>query len=369
MPLSFVKIKIKRLKRGTKLTYWHYLMLFSLKQINGERSIFGLFHLLQGKKSAQTIQDSQFFQLSCLFQTQPHLTRKQLITTINELIKSEWVKKVADDVVMLTDHGDKKLAELKQMYSFPPYLDGWTYGDQALIFWRRFSLTTQCLSYLGAGQHTFIPISKDDKVLTWVKVYLKRKPHHVLAKKLVQECTVIFKQLPPAHVDIFLYRLTAAHRVGYTEAQIAEMIGKDQQEVHILFQSVLHFFVREVGQYADQYTELYQFMKDTVQDVPLTVSTLKTYQLLKRQRGIEDIAKMRGLKQATVEDHLVEIALNDPDFSIDPYVERNLQELIWTTAEKTGSKRLKPIREQLKSDVSYFQIRLVLAKGHTKSRG
>jgi uncharacterized protein YpbB len=73
------------------------------------------------------------------------------------------------------------------------------------------------------------------------------------------------------------------------------------------------------------------------------------------------IANLRHLKLSTIEDHLVELALNVEGFSIDSYVDRVLQNKILEVSRIEATKQLKLIREKIGA-ATYFQIRLVLAK-------
>ncbi|MFB8735047.1 helix-turn-helix domain-containing protein [Bacillus sp. SL00103] len=40
----------------------------------------------------------------------------------------------------------------------------------------------------------------------------------------------------------------------------------------------------------------------------------------KKGFDIEQIAHIRSLKKATIEDHIVELSIHEPSFSIEPYV-------------------------------------------------
>ena len=93
----------------------------------------------------------------------------------------------------------------------------------------------------------------------------------------------------------------------------------------------------------------------------MTNSSYRTYKLLGKGYSIEEIAKHRRLQKSTIEDHIVEIALNIDDFSIDAYIDKQSQNRILTAAKQTASKQLKLIRSEV-STANYFEIRLVLAK-------
>jgi uncharacterized protein YpbB len=93
----------------------------------------------------------------------------------------------------------------------------------------------------------------------------------------------------------------------------------------------------------------------------LTLSSRKTWELLNQDFSLEEIASIRHLKISTIEDHLVEFALNIEEFSIHSYVEEETQQKILEISRQEATRQLKVIRNFLK-ETSYFQIRLVLAK-------
>ena len=95
--------------------------------------------------------------------------------------------------------------------------------------------------------------------------------------------------------------------------------------------------------------------------VPLTLSTEKTFALLKQGYSVIDIMTIRRLKKSTIEDHLVELALHIKGFSIDRYVPMEKQQQIKNTAITLNTKQLKEIRNAVQ-EADYFEIRLVLAK-------
>ena len=56
-----------------------------IKKFQGERSIYAIFHMLQGKKSSQTIQDAHLYGLTNLYGIMPNFTRLQLKSIVEKL--------------------------------------------------------------------------------------------------------------------------------------------------------------------------------------------------------------------------------------------------------------------------------------------
>ena len=94
----------------------------------------------------------------------------------------------------------------------------------------------------------------------------------------------------------------------------------------------------------------------------LTGSAYQTAQLYYEGCSIEQICMLRNLKKSTIEDHLVELAMNEPSFDITPFVTCEDQQLVHTAVEDYATRKLKVLHEVL-PHLTYFQIRLALAKG------
>ncbi|QGS69913.1 hypothetical protein CV093_11310 [Oceanobacillus sp. 143] len=73
------------------------------------------------------------------------------------------------------------------------------------------------------------------------------------------------------------------------------------------------------------------------------------------------IASIRDLKINTIHDHLIEIALYETNFPLHHYVDNLEQQEILNAIKLTNSSKLKEIKRRVNDDISYFQIRLILA--------
>src|SRR5699024_2784091 len=94
----------------------------------------------------------------------------------------------------------------------------------------------------------------------------------------------------------------------------------------------------------------------------LTQSAQKTNDYLNMHMSIEQIAVKRRLKVNTIQDHIVEIALNNRDFSIYQYLSEEKEKIIVHAIQQARSYRLKEIKALVGDNISYFQIRLLLTR-------
>lgn len=342
-----------------------FLLLYCLHKFNGERSVSGVYHLLTGKKSAQTIQDAKLFDLSFLFQTLKPLKREQLHRDVDYLKENNLIQLNTEERYCLTSMGEKELNDAAQFYTFPAFLNGWRYGDSSRKFWSRYVLLTQTVSNLLIEKNDFFPIITDPKVLNWTKGFLQqtRVNRRELADTIYKETFYILNELPDGLADLFILRVSSHERTGSTIEQTARHLKQDVGYTYLLFQSVLHFFVRSIASDPKRFSTLQTLALDDHRGPPLTTSTQETFHFLQQGKKIDEIALIRSLKESTIEDHIVELALYLPSFNIDPFVPDPLQKEITAIANHVGTKRLKIIREALDARASYFQIRLMLAKG------
>ncbi len=352
-------------KKGIKAVerFRFFVVLYCLSKYNGERSINAIYHLLQGKKSSQTIQDAKLFKLESFFQSLQQLTKKDIDDIIFDLQNSEVISMTNKDTYILTEKGSFYLEKYLKKYPIPPYLNGWRYHKKALIFWKRLSLTVQTLSFLLYDNSTFIPVINDDETQRFVKSYLKIKNRYDASSVIFNEVKSLLQTLPQLQAEIFVLHLSGYHRIGYTIEQIGRFIHLDREYTFILFQAVLHFMIDEIEKNPMRYKHLMHFIQQDDQSrEPLTQSSQRTYELLCLNKSIFEIASIRNLKESTIEDHIVEIASEIKSFPIEPFVSKDLQKKIVDSFYSLGTKRLKPIRSSLNNTVSYFQIRLVLGR-------
>jgi uncharacterized protein YpbB len=133
-----------------------------------------------------------------------------------------------------------------------------------------------------------------------------------------------------------------------------------------LFQGILHHFVHNLTMFKDTYSYTKRFVHDLDLHHHLTTSTKKTLHLISEGKTINDITKIRSLKRSTIEDHVVELAIHHAGFDSAPYVNSEQEKMILGTVDKLKTKRLREIKTALDDAITYFQIRLVLAKNQLK---
>ena len=335
------------------------IILFCIKQLNSERTIYSIYHLLNGKKSSQTIQDAHLFSLKKFFGIYESLTRESFDEIIQSMIKKGWIDHSGEQHYLLTYSG----ISILEINPIPSCLNGWSYHPYTSLFWERLSLLIQVTSNLVYRDTRYVPIQKNKDVHLWLKSALKefKAPRKELGSILHSELIECFNKTKEINPSILVFRLTGFQQIGLTPLQIIKKLNMNIHDYHIGFIHSLHYLIQTIMQDPIRFTMLSLLIKDFYQKDELTLSSRKTWKLLNQGYSPDTIAMFRNLKVSTIEDHLVEFALHVDHFSIDPYVDIELQTKIVEISRDIGRRQLKLIKEKLKA-ATYFQIRLVLAK-------
>ncbi|MBT2686933.1 helix-turn-helix domain-containing protein [Bacillus sp. ISL-47] len=344
-------------------SYLKIVILYCIKELKGQRTIFSILHLLNGKKSSQTIQDAHLFQLTRFFKTFGQLSRSELEQHAKEMEAVSWISQDENSHFVLTAEGERYLQSSLLNCPIPSSLNGWKYHTSTGIFWERLSLLVQVMSHLNYNHTKYLPIQRKREIHAWLKAFLKTTgaPRNELGKLLNKELQHCLGGLSDMNPAVLTLRLTGFNHIGLTPAQAAEHLGVSHDYYHHQFLGVIHYILDCLIHSPSQYPLLGKLISGSEDSVPLTFSTKKTYSLLNRGLGLDEIAQIRNLKRSTIEDHVVEVALNESNFDISPYVADDRQKSILKAANSSESRQLKQIR-QLVPDADYFEIRLVLAK-------
>ncbi|MFX0570447.1 helix-turn-helix domain-containing protein [Bacillus sp. FSL K6-4563] len=342
------------------LHYLDVMLMDSVYKLNGERSISAVYHLFKGKKSSQTIQDASLFELSRYFGCYPGFTRDQLNRSALKLEEKHYIRKT-DETLSITEAGQQLLHQYFSEKPMPAYFHGAKYHDKAKMLWMRLSLLVQVLSHHMAGSHQYVPIQRDVSVQSWTKSFLKQhQQKSKLSEELHHELEKLLMNLSDQEALIFVYSLTSHERIGRTYQQMAEWMKEDVWYVYLLFWNVLHYFIQSAQK--GEAPTLQKLVGDLEFKRVLTTSTHKTLELVQKGFDIEQIAHIRSLKKATIEDHIVELSIHEPSFSIDPYVSIKEQREILAVARELQTNKMKLIKEKLEHPFTYFQIRLALTR-------
>lgn len=337
------------------------ILLKILLKFQNERTISAAFHLLKGKRSGQTIQDVGLFHMHQYFGLLPKLARGHFDEQIDLLFAKKYIHIEENGIYHMTDIGVKLSSE-----PLSHRFDGWHYRGNEHVFFARLALVVQGLSHQTAGLKSFIPIEKDEEVQRMVREFLRTNQfqQHSLQSKVYLEIEKGLENIPVEELvkTLIVSRLSGFQEPGLTWQQMAFGFHMQEMDIRLMYCSGLQQWVNEILTDAPNYPYLNQLTQGIRIERMLTSSANETAQLYKRGISLEQISSMRKLKLNTIEDHIVELAMNDATFNIESFVNWEDQQMIMTASEDYQTKKLKVLRE-IMPHVSYFQLRLALAKG------
>ncbi|WP_181884660.1 helix-turn-helix domain-containing protein [Neobacillus piezotolerans] len=346
--------------------YFEVIILYSLSRLKGERTIYSIYHLLKGKKSAQTIQDAHLFSLTALFMAYEGVKRESLEESIRTLQDKGLILETAPKRYILSVKGTECLEWELSKNPIPLELQGWKYHFASQFLWERLSLLVQVCSHISMKETRYVPIQKKRRTQLWIKNFVGNMgpgQRAVLPVELFKELTLALEELEQQiKPDILVLRLTGYQSAGMTEQQAAMELGMDEFRFHLEFLAILHALAKTADRRKEKFPLLSRLLAgEDGGRGSLTQTSRQTLKLLNKGLQIDSIAAARGLKRSTIEDHIVEIALNVPGFLIEPYVTAEEQEKLFLIAENASTRQLRELRD-LSGGLSYFKIRLVLAK-------
>lgn len=343
--------------------YLEAIVLYCLRQFRLERSKAAIFHLLKGKKSAQTIQDSFLFDLPNFFGICPQLQKLSFEKILHRLESQSWIQRITDEFYQITDNGEQLLKTVLAEKPIPPALNGMIYNEIGYIFWLRLSLFVQTISHLVYNNSKFLPITNSDKLKQFVKSYIFQlnMPKQTLGKETYAELEQLLGKMGEKEALLVFNRFPGYQKKGVTFEQLAIALDEDSFYLRLVFQSAVLQMMQYLRNDPNQFNVLSGLLKGLSKHYPLTASAEKTFDLLKKGLSIEEIALARRLKRNTIEDHIVEIALNVPHFHFEQFMKQEDLQKIRETIIKLKTNKLKSVKEFLKNEYTYFQIRLAMA--------
>ncbi|WP_432355093.1 helix-turn-helix domain-containing protein [Sporosarcina sp. A2] len=330
------------------------------EKMDGQRSLNASLHVLRGKRSGQTLQDVDYFTVKPYFALIPKLSESTFLEAAGSLQVQELLSE-RDGLVSVTEKGRLEVARLPTFH-----FDGWHYRGREELFFSRLLLLVQTLSQLRASEHSFLPISNDRKIQQFIKSVLRVQTGTRAdnSRTLGAELMLAIKSadLSTTQAVIFSHRLTGIESSGWTWDQLEDELGEEKSSLQLEFKESLHRLIAYCESTNGEATVqvLHKLTEGIRIETPLTDSTVITKKLFDQGLSIEEIAIVRQLKANTIEDHITEMATNDPNFPIVRFVSDEDRKPVKQEVMENDVKRLRLLKERF-PHLSYFQLRLILS--------
>lgn len=364
--LLALKESIKfKVKQGCLDRSYHMLLdgiiLKSSLQFNRNRTSSAIYHLITGKRSIQTVQDAHIYHLKKFYGITQALQKRDFDTLINSLVSKQLLNLDNSMCSSVSPKGMDWLAKHGKELNFADF-DGLYYHEASAIFYERLLLLIQTLSNSCNNCSSFIPVVDKYPVLFWVKNTFRdlKSQKEDYFKRLYLEIHQLLTTFSNEEASIYVDRFSGYNHYGKSKEQLAKDFQKEKIDISLIIERMNHRLLTTISAKPETFLAIGLLVKDLKNKQFITNSAEKTYQLLE-EHSINEIGKMRGLKENTVYDHIVEAALFTHDFPVVHYVSSPQQKQILAAVENDNTYKLKTIKQMVDESISYFQIRLVLA--------
>ncbi|WNB91738.1 DNA helicase RecQ [Bacillus sp. NEB1478] len=125
-------------------------------------------------------------------------------------------------------------------------------------------------------------------------------------------------------------------------------------------------FIEAIAEYLEQNPERKEEAVKPKKTTPN--SHLETYTFYKKEMSVEEIAEHRDLAVSTVESHLIQCMQEGMDVHMEDLIPDEYVSDIESAIEQAGGEKLKPIKELLPDEVSYFMIKVYLLQNENEKR-
>jgi uncharacterized protein YpbB len=343
---------------------FQYLLISLLSTIKSNRSPAAIYHILTGKKSSQTIQDLQVFQLYPYYGLLPNLTRQTFDDAINSIVDEGFMVWVNKKDYRLTDQAQDYLTTKTHADVYFHVLVHAVDEAAKLIFTERLYLTIQTFTYRVMNEKGFIPVTDDVTIQSFVKQYYHAHKQQLndwleACYKLLYE---VLKTYPEHDRHIFLDRLSTYNHHGQSLQQLMDRYKTNEVNIRLTLALIERdLFIRSQQEQTCLTDLLPGENSNQMYPTLMTRSAQKTHQLVMRGYNIDELIQLRQLKRGTIEDHLVEICTLDDHFKLTDYVTEEKIALIEAYLSTRQTQKLGEIKRHLPAAISYLDLRLVFA--------
>ncbi|MEZ2660727.1 helix-turn-helix domain-containing protein [Aneurinibacillus aneurinilyticus] len=338
------------------------LFLVAASRFHGERTPQAIVHLLRGRKNNQVIADAALFGTSMLYGVMQGISADEVRNRLNTLIERGWIEvhPGVKEGVCCSMVGKEELQKRERTFHYEACLNAITSVHEkvrAVRFWKKLSLFVQTASYLAEGETLFYPVIEQRELQQEVKrVLLDNPDRRMLVSQVKQEIARWMEERNDEERQLILRRLSGKARAGLTYRQLADALHTAEGAVtmHIIRLAAEQLVCME----SSSYPLLMKLADKRAGEAGLTRTAQQTRSLLNKGYSFEQVVHRRGLKPGTIEDHLVEIAIADPDFDIQRFVSYKKIKRIQAVMREKGLKKISEIRREVGDEYSFLEIRL-----------
>lgn len=345
-----------------KETYFKALLLDLFDRDQAKKGA-RIYSIVTGKRTASTLYQTLDYQLESVFNLNPGLKRLDYEKLLANYCQAGLLEKESDDLYRLSQSGHDFLENYFYNHYRPKYLDFLRFSVQfTQEWWWKLQLLTQVFSEQVYGNSSYLPVIPHLPVQESVKTlltYFKSQPG-MTGQNLKEEWAVFLGSIEDDEADLIANLLTGHDQIGFSISQLAKVQKVSPSEMILkLFDSLhayLPFLERKPMESPIFYASFYQ--SHLQHYLGLSPSVYESYKALKKGLTVDQIARKRHIKEATVQEHLLEMAMILKEFPFQDYVEPKYYGLLQQLFKAEGDIPYKVFNQRF-PDIPFKDYRLV----------
>lgn len=304
--------------------YFNYYLL-SYFQTDEKITLNQIYHVLRGKKTPSMYYIVEKKQWHHGFSLEKRIEKKKIKRIITHFLKRSFLIQ-KDKTYLLTDKGEDALSHFFKTHYYPRRIQSFENIDIYLDFWEQILLYTQVFSEYSYRNNDYQPIITSPWHQENVRQLFKWANKN-LEKILVQWKTEQYRLLnhiEESKANILANLLTGHEQMGLTRSQIASNLGMTRYEFAFYLKDIIEELIQIIENNENNFTLMIRILQQIKRAnfLSLSRSTYISYEMLKNDFSIQEIATQRQIKKGTVKEHLLEIAFTLRDFPVKKYIEK-----------------------------------------------
>ncbi|MBL1228602.1 helix-turn-helix domain-containing protein [Enterococcus sp. BWB1-3] len=342
------------------------LFILSLFKQGYKIKISTLFHLLKGKRTISVLMNGFLYENLIFFQLFPELTEEEFQATLQKLVAEGFLSLQQENLeAVITEKGRDCIQKHSlQAKKESQWLNSYRYGKIDNKIWRLIQFFVQVTSNLSYQNNTYSPLESSPYYQWKMKQLLKNNDRNTIGNRVREELLLVFDQLSNEESQFFALQFSGYRWNGKAEQQVVDLYPAFKSE--LVRRNACHHFFRVIES-TDKVVMLKKVVLDEV-EAANNQSMLKTKKLLLSGNSSEKICEIRQMKQSTINDHLLELAIQNPMYSFEQLL--SIQHIHFFKALPAACQEWSytSVKEEL-PDLDYFSYRMAQILTLHKERG
>ena len=330
------------------------LFILSLFRQGDKIKISTLYHLLKGKRTISVLMSAFLHGNLPVFQLFPGVTEKEYQECLDALIFAGFL--VLDEEGewgQITRKGQEYLtAQRAPDDPSSRWLDNYRYGKTDKEMWRQIQFLVQVVSQLSYRNASYVPLESSPLYQWRIKQLLKQVGKEGLGQRLRDELQSVLGHLSDQESQFLGQQLSGYQWNGKTEQQLIQQLP--QFSSVLVLKSCYHHFFKVIE---DSAAPLLSTIVSQELHRSNNRSMLQTKKLWLSGMPPERIAEVRKMRRNTVNDHLLELAIQEKEHPCDGLLAQEQLDYLKQLRTPPQEWQYRQLKERLPT-LDYFNFRL-----------